>query len=93
MHLGALDVSVAKQVFEKLILGILKEKTILLVTHYLHLLQDCSSVFVMKEGSIIESGTYDELKKNGNEMINNYVVTQDMDVEKRDRRSKTNIKR
>ena len=79
---SALDVSVAKQVFEKLILGILKEKTILLVTHYLHLLQDCSSVFVMKEGSIIESGTYDELKKNGNEMINNYVVTQDMDVEK-----------
>ena len=48
----------------------------------MHLFQDCSSVFVLKEGSIIESGTYDELKKNGNEMINNYVVTQDMDVEK-----------
>ena len=72
---SALDVAVAKQVFESLILGILKEKTVLLVTHYLHLMKDCKAMFVMHDGRIIDRGTYEGLMNDGNDMLRNSLFS------------------
>ena len=78
--LSALDVTVAKQVFDSLMLGLLKDKTVFFVTHYLHLLSDCTRVFVLENGSVVDEGTYDDLVANGNALLNSYVEAQDMDI-------------
>lgn len=59
--LSAVDAHVAKHIFEKVICGILKDKTVLLVTHYLHLLPNLDHVVSMKDGKIEEQGSYKQL--------------------------------
>ena len=75
--LSALDASVAKKVFDSLFLEVLKDKTVFLVTHYLHLLGDCSRVFVLDGGRLTESGTYEELCARDNALLKEYVATPD----------------
>jgi len=65
--LSALDVHVSDTVFHKLIKGMLKTKTVLLVTHHLDLLSQCDSVVLMKEGSVHASGTFKDLLRNNPE--------------------------
>ncbi|CAJ0767228.1 7019_t:CDS:10, partial [Entrophospora sp. SA101] len=43
--------------------GALANKTRILVTHHLHILANVDYVIVMKDGEIVEQGTYDELMK------------------------------
>ncbi|KAI9205946.1 P-loop containing nucleoside triphosphate hydrolase protein [Polychytrium aggregatum] len=59
--LSAVDAHVGKDIFEKCILGELKDKTRILVTHQLHVLPQVDHVVVMAHGRIIEQGTYPEL--------------------------------
>ncbi|XP_032030721.1 multidrug resistance-associated protein 1-like [Hylobates moloch] len=61
--LSAVDVHVGKQLFEKVIgsLGLLKNKTRILVTHNLTLLPQMDLIVVMKSGRIAQMGTYQEL--------------------------------
>ena len=60
--LSALDAEVGKFVFENLICGDLKGKTRILVTHATYLLQKCDEVLIMKDGSILAHGEFDEIK-------------------------------
>jgi len=60
--LSAVDSKVAKKLFENAIKGLLKDKTVLLVTHQVHFVKDCERIIVMQDGKIIEDGTYEELK-------------------------------
>lgn len=41
-----------------------KDKTVIIVTHKLSLLQLCDRILVFKEGKIVQDGTYGELSKN-----------------------------
>ncbi len=69
--LSALDPAVANKVFEACLLGLLKDRTRLLVTNQLQFLSRCNAVAVLKSdtvdegavapGRISEIGTYDEL--------------------------------
>uniref|UniRef100_A0A0N5ACE9 ABC transmembrane type-1 domain-containing protein n=1 Tax=Syphacia muris TaxID=451379 RepID=A0A0N5ACE9_9BILA len=62
--LSAVDVHVGKHIFEKIISsksGLLAKKTRILVTHSLHYLKFCDQIIVMKDGTISECGTYEEL--------------------------------
>ncbi|KAK8805623.1 hypothetical protein WA158_002279 [Blastocystis sp. Blastoise] len=59
--LSAVDAHVSKHIFDKCINGILKGKCILLVTHALEYLKYCDSIFVMKDGHIVEQGTWNHL--------------------------------
>uniref|UniRef100_A0A2R9C770 ATP binding cassette subfamily C member 6 n=1 Tax=Pan paniscus TaxID=9597 RepID=A0A2R9C770_PANPA len=61
--LSAIDVHVGKQLFEKVIgsLGLLKNRTCILVTHNLTLLPQINLIVVMKSGRITQMGTYQEL--------------------------------
>lgn len=61
--LSAVDVKVAKHIFEYCVQKALKMngKTVLLVTHAMHLLEQCDLILLMKDGTISEKGTHEEL--------------------------------
>ncbi|KAJ3296180.1 hypothetical protein HK104_001918 [Borealophlyctis nickersoniae] len=59
--LSAVDAHVGRYLFENCILGALKDKTRILVTHQLHFLPKVDIVVVMKDGEVAEFGTYAEL--------------------------------
>ncbi|VDK43346.1 unnamed protein product [Anisakis simplex] len=62
--LSAVDAHVGKHIFEHIIAnksGLLAGKTRLLVTHGLHYLKRCDRVIVLKDGTVSEIGTYEEL--------------------------------
>ncbi|KAJ3279821.1 Multidrug resistance-associated protein 1, partial [Rhizoclosmatium sp. JEL0117] len=60
--LSALDAHVGKEVFTKAIKGpAMKNKTVLIATHLLHILPSVDQVIVMDEGKIVQNGTFSEL--------------------------------
>jgi ABC-type multidrug transport system fused ATPase/permease subunit len=59
--LAALDARVGSHVFEEAILGLLKGKTVLMVTHKLSILDWVDQIIVMESGRIREQGTLKEL--------------------------------
>ncbi|KAI8895252.1 P-loop containing nucleoside triphosphate hydrolase protein [Globomyces pollinis-pini] len=59
--LAALDAHVGQSVFEEAIMGSLKTKTVLLTTHQLHLLPYMDKVIVLKDGCVVEAGTFKDL--------------------------------
>lgn len=63
--LSAVDAKVGRQIFEKCICGVLSQKTRILATHQLQLLKHADQVIVMKEGSIVQEGSYHELLEAG----------------------------
>lgn len=62
-----MDAHVGKYIFEKCILGHLKDKTRILVTHQLDCIKYASNIIVIEHGKIVEMGTYNQLleKKDG----------------------------
>ncbi|XP_060065900.1 ATP-binding cassette sub-family C member 5-like [Ylistrum balloti] len=59
--LSAVDVQVGQHLFKRCIDGVLKNKTVLLVTHQLQYLEHCDEIYVMSEGVITEHGSHDAL--------------------------------
>ncbi|XP_076936304.1 ABC transporter C family member 14-like [Bidens hawaiensis] len=60
---SAVDAHTGSQIFKECVRGILKGKTILLVTHQVDFLHDVDLILVMRDGMIVQSGKYDELVK------------------------------
>ncbi|KAG2565273.1 hypothetical protein PVAP13_7NG063800 [Panicum virgatum] len=58
---SAVDAHTGSVIFTECLKGILKNKTVILVTHQVDFLQNVDTVFVMKKGQVIQSGTYHEL--------------------------------
>ncbi|XP_062225216.1 ABC transporter C family member 4-like [Phragmites australis] len=58
---SAVDAHTGSTIFTECLKGILKNKTIFLVTHQVDFLQNVDTVFVMKDGLVIQSGVYYEL--------------------------------
>jgi ATP-binding cassette, subfamily C (CFTR/MRP), member 1 len=63
--LSAVDAHVGRQLLEECICGIMAGKTRVLVTHQLHVLPRADRIFCMRQGKIVEQGTYDELVSHG----------------------------
>ena len=59
-----LDAHVAKDVFNKCVRGVFREKAVLLVTHQLHFVERADKILVMKDGEVVERGSYKELIEN-----------------------------
>ncbi|WJX23543.1 ABC transporter C member 14 [Trifolium repens] len=62
---SAVDAQTGSFIFKECILGALKDKTVLLVTHQVDFLHNVDSIMVMREGKVVQSGKYDELLKAG----------------------------
>ena len=58
-----LDAKLAKKIFKNAVLGFLKEKTVLLITHRFPFLKYADNVILMDKGKVVTEGTYKELKK------------------------------
>ncbi|KAK8770954.1 hypothetical protein V5799_025802 [Amblyomma americanum] len=76
--LSAVDAHVGAAIFRDLIgpRGLLRGVTRVLVTHNLSVLPDVDRIVVMRAGSIVESGTYQELKEEGSvlsELLKEFV--------------------
>ena len=57
--ISALDANVKKNIFEKVFVGELKNKTRILVTHAVDFLHLVDTIFVIKEGKIILHGPFE----------------------------------
>ncbi|KAI8897759.1 P-loop containing nucleoside triphosphate hydrolase protein [Globomyces pollinis-pini] len=77
--LAALDAHVGQSVFEEAITGALKNKTVLLVTHQLHLLPFADQVLVLNEGRIAEAGTFKELMNDSNGLLSHMMKDYHLD--------------
>ncbi|XP_056844514.1 ABC transporter C family member 8-like isoform X2 [Raphanus sativus] len=62
---SAVDAHTAGVLFHKCVEDSLKEKTVILVTHQVEFLSEVDQILVMEEGSITQSGKYEELLKMG----------------------------
>ncbi|XP_075259872.1 ATP-binding cassette sub-family C member 4-like [Convolutriloba macropyga] len=63
--LSAVDTHVSKQLFEKCISGLLKDKIVILATHQLQYLHQATKVLLFQQGTMLASGTADELVSQG----------------------------
>lgn len=74
--LSAVDVHVADSIFHNCIMGFLKDKCRILVTHSVKRLKHADYIIVLNHGFVEDSGTFEELIKKGNvnfsELIHKY---------------------
>lgn len=59
--LSAVDAHVGRHLFDRAICGLLKDKTRILATHQLHVLNRCDRIMWLKEGRMVAFDTFDEL--------------------------------
>ncbi|XP_017911812.1 PREDICTED: multidrug resistance-associated protein 4-like isoform X2 [Capra hircus] len=62
---SAVDVGVSRHLFKQCIRQVLKEKITILVTHQLQYLKDASQILILRDGKMVERGTYSEFLKSG----------------------------
>ncbi|XP_051219332.1 putative ABC transporter C family member 15 isoform X2 [Lolium perenne] len=58
---SAVDAHTGGQLFKDCLMGMLKDKTILYVTHQVEFLPAADLILVMQDGKIVQNGTFDEL--------------------------------
>uniref|UniRef100_A0A2C9JFB3 Multidrug resistance-associated protein 5 n=1 Tax=Biomphalaria glabrata TaxID=6526 RepID=A0A2C9JFB3_BIOGL len=68
--LSAVDVHVGNHIFNQCILGLMKGRTVLFVTHCLEFLQHCDQILVMRNGVLVEEGSHSQMLANGREYAN-----------------------
>lgn len=61
--LSALDAYVGKNILEKVFKEFLKDKTRIMVTHYLHFLHEMDKVVLLDQGRIVAQGDFEFVKK------------------------------
>ncbi|KAH3759788.1 multidrug resistance-associated protein 3 [Pelomyxa schiedti] len=64
--LSAVDSNVGESIFTNCICGLLRKKTRIFVTQQYQYLNRVDFIFVMKQGTIVESGTFEQLEKTEN---------------------------
>ncbi|XP_078614097.1 ATP-binding cassette sub-family C member 5-like isoform X5 [Branchiostoma floridae x Branchiostoma japonicum] len=76
--LSAVDAHVGQHIFHHCIMGALKDKTVVFVTHQLQYLHLCDQVLLMKDGGIAEKGEHSQLMAAGEDyarMIQGYMTS------------------
>ncbi|KAJ8031340.1 Multidrug resistance-associated protein 4 [Holothuria leucospilota] len=63
--LSAVDTAVGRHLFDRCISGHLQNKSVILITHQLQYLHTVDKIVILKEGEMVDCGTYDELQKKG----------------------------
>nr|XP_023023834.1 probable multidrug resistance-associated protein lethal(2)03659 isoform X1 [Leptinotarsa decemlineata]XP_023023843.1 probable multidrug resistance-associated protein lethal(2)03659 isoform X1 [Leptinotarsa decemlineata] len=65
--LSAVDTHVGKQLFNECICGYLRNKCVILVTHQLQFLRKAHCIYLLEDGEVRSSGTYQELKNSNSD--------------------------
>ncbi|KAI8616941.1 P-loop containing nucleoside triphosphate hydrolase protein [Chytriomyces sp. MP71] len=72
--LSAVDAHVGRHLFEKCIKEAMKDRTRILVTHQLHYLPQCDNVIYVKDGTIVEHGSFADLISSGGEFSQMFAM-------------------
>jgi ATP-binding cassette subfamily C (CFTR/MRP) protein 4 len=73
--LSAVDTEVARQLLENCIVGFLKGKTVILVTHQIQFVKYCSRILVIENGSLVDNGTVESIMESDSQfstLLENY---------------------
>lgn len=62
---SAVDAHTGSEIFKECVRGVLKNKTVILVTHQVDFLHNIDLILVMRDGMIVQSGKYNELLDSG----------------------------
>ncbi|KAJ7955107.1 ABC transporter [Quillaja saponaria] len=62
---SAVDAQTGSDIFKACVMGALKDKTIILVTHQVDFLHNADLIVVMRDGMIVQSGKYEKLAESG----------------------------
>ncbi|CAM6038239.1 unnamed protein product [Sphagnum compactum] len=62
---SALDAHTGSKIFQECVIEALIGKTVILVTHQIEFLHRANLILVMRDGTIVQSGTYEELSEAG----------------------------
>ncbi|XXG54117.1 hypothetical protein AAC387_Pa03g2081 [Persea americana] len=62
---SAVDAHTGSEIFKECVRGVLKDKTVILVTHQVDFLHNADLIMVMRDGMIVQSGKYNELLESG----------------------------
>ncbi|MED6209079.1 Multidrug resistance-associated protein 4 [Stylosanthes scabra] len=62
---SAVDAHTGSEIFKECVRGVLKGKTIILVTHQVDFLHNVDLIMVMRDGTIVQSGKYNDLLDSG----------------------------
>ncbi|XP_077300828.1 ATP-binding cassette sub-family C member 4-like [Arctopsyche grandis] len=93
--LSAVDAHVGRHLFNECISHYLKEKTVVLVTHQLHYLHGADMIVIMKNGSVENTGSYDQLVSSGanfSSLLSSLQETKTVDVDDKTH-TRTKLKR
>ncbi|CAF2155428.1 unnamed protein product [Brassica napus] len=66
---SAVDAHTGSHLFNEVILGILKDKTVIYVTHQVEFLPEADLILVMKDGKITQAGRYNEILDSGTDFM------------------------
>lgn len=91
--LSAVDTKVAKNLFQNAIRGVLKDKTVLLVTHQVHFAKEAEKIVVLDDGKVKAEGTLDEIIRKDSSIMSIFETEHDKKkakefVEKKEDREK-----
>ncbi|GMQ00070.1 hypothetical protein CsSME_00047298 [Camellia sinensis var. sinensis] len=62
---SAVDAHTGSEIFKECVRGVLKDKTILLVTHQVDFLHNIDLILVMRDGVVVQSGKYNDILQSG----------------------------
>lgn len=68
--LSAVDASVGRHLFERVVQGVLKNKPRILVTHQLQFLKEADEILILKDGKCLGQGTFDQMSTSGIDFSN-----------------------
>ncbi|CAK8565711.1 unnamed protein product [Lathyrus sativus] len=66
---SAVDAHTASHLFKECLLGLLKTKSVIYITHQVEFLPDADLILVMKEGRITQSGKYNDILTSGTDFM------------------------
>ncbi|KAG5017599.1 hypothetical protein JHK85_023735 [Glycine max] len=66
---SAVDAHTGSHLFKECLLGILKSKTVIYITHQVEFLPDADLILVMRDGRITQSGNYNDILKTGTDFM------------------------
>ncbi|KAL4499695.1 hypothetical protein ABPG72_017235 [Tetrahymena utriculariae] len=74
--LSALDSHVGRLIFKKVFRKILKQKTIIFITHHSHYMKYFDSITILKEGKVEDFGSLKELTAKNSEALGNLLTSE-----------------
>ncbi|KAJ1441279.1 P-loop containing nucleoside triphosphate hydrolase [Sesbania bispinosa] len=66
---SAVDAHTGSHIFKECLLGLLKTKTVIYITHQVEFLPDADLILVMREGMITQSGKYNDILRSGTDFM------------------------